>query len=336
MSAELTANSALVPLERKVKLLKNFMSSCAGQAVDENGLIRILNATGSKPPLIWSFNALSEFPALAIGLGSDQPVIGIRSLNAVVDYTRKLIQEDTEIAAYYAKLLQEHFDLTTFWIGGNCQGAAVAAELASHLSLQGKHALGLFQMEWQNSTPWPGPCHFLFGAESVEYNPFLAGKDPWPLWRKTYQEVSCDFLPGTHGQYFTPENLPDLTSKLQRYMYQKPSVHQIPKDLGQGTDLHWLPPTEIETNAPIHLEAQTDVPSSSELEVLSLWVPHTPGQIIKTETCSIAQHDDVLQILLHAPSNVGQWSLQIFRCNDQNGPLFWKKDVGQSWTIQIC
>ena len=326
---------SLMPIARKMKLLRHFMSDWEGEELGDSGLLRILNPNGTRPPLIWCFNASFEFPALAKALGPDQPLIGLRSLNTVVNFLKKLPQEDADIAETYARLLQEATDLTDFWVGGNCQGAAVAEDLACSLSYEGKNALGLFLMEWTPISPWPGACHLAFGQQSQDYNPFLRGEEPWPLWNSMYPQVSCGFLTGAHGAYFDPENIASLVSNIDSLLQQQRPLAAVSAADQAALLVQCPPPERISQGGRFRIALGPDYTASAGTAVLAIWVPHQIDQRSRVERCEPKQVDGSTCFELTAPTESGRWSLRVFRCSTTSGPLNWQKDWSQIRTIVV-
>lgn len=325
----------VVLLSRKIRLLQKFTAEWAGEVVDEEALVRILNPNGTRPPLIWCFNGAHEFPALAEAMGPDQPVIGLRSLNTVVNFSRKHLGEDIEIARYYAEVLWRHFDHDIVWIGGNCQGAAVAAELANAFVQAGRSVAGLFVMEWSSLLPWPGACHFLFGEESHDFNPFLKHENPWPLWRQMYKSVTCSLLPGSHGQFFGPEKMGRLASILQstiaaggqKHCTNNPSVTsplasiQLPKAMAE--------------NSKIKLLFQADEYFDNAQTVCAIWLPHSFGQSHSHTLFPLSRQGNGVSFVFNSPEAAGEWTLKMMGCNDKDGPVLWHQEFPLAWRLSV-
>ena len=325
----------IVPLQRKIRLLQNFTRDWAGEVVDSEGLVRLLNANGTQPPLIWCFNAEHEFPALAGALGPDQPVIGLRSLNTVVDFTRKNLGEDYEISRYYAQILRRHFDHQKVWIGGNCQGAAVSAELANAYTQSGVEVSGQMLLEFSSLLPWPGSCHFLFGAESQDFNPFLRGVDPWPLWELIYGAVDCAVLPGGHGEYFLPHRVGDLVAQLHA-IFTRPYQTPPPDAARQAPELaKAIVPDTTAISADIEIAFDTDSRFEAAERICAVWLPHDFGREHRHELCELVTWGDGVSCTVRAPAEPGTWMLKLFSCNREDGPFGWHKDIHLAWTILV-
>lgn len=326
---------SIVPLQRKIRLLQNFTRSWAGEVVDSEGLVRILNPNGTQPPLIWCFNAEHEFPALAQALGADQPLIGLRSLNTVVDFKRKNLGEDYEIARYYDQILQRYFDYQTVWIGGNCQGAAVSAELANAYTQSDIQVAGQVLMEFSSLLPWPGSCHFLFGQNSPDYNPYLRGIDPRPLWEHIYLSADCAFLPGKHGQYFQPHLIGEMAAHL-RNIFARPIRPPRSSDPVQAPDLAaGAIPSSVAAGSSFEISFDTHPNVASVERICAVWLPHDFGREHRHGLCDLTARNERLYCVTRAPDEPGEWVLKLFSCNQADGPLGWHHDIHLGWNIMV-
>ena len=336
-----------MPLSRKISLLRNFTTGWAGEVMDDAGIVRILNANGTRLPLIWCFNAENEFPALAAALGPDQPVIGLRSLNIVVNYKKKHFSEDIEIAQHYAQEVLQRFQSDAFWIGGNCQGAAVAASMADAIVRAGKTVPGLFLMEWAAQAPWPGPCHFLYGAESQDFNPFVRNENPWPRWQQMYTEVTCDFLPGDHGQYFMPEKVGKLASLLTSFLARypvttAPGLLEVHGDEAPATSVSdpsplsvLAVPKTVVAGSHISLEFKPSPDAEVAETIHAMWLPHEYEHFPQPLLCPLTCEGGIHRFRLETPSICGSWTLRLFRCRSGTGPLQWSREFLLEWTVAV-
>lgn len=89
--------------------------------------LKLANATGSRAPIIWFFNAPnSEMPPFVRGLSPRQPVYGGFSCAHAFDWYNPAMNGLAH--AYTAELLRE-FPEGPFRLGGNCQGGRLALSL---------------------------------------------------------------------------------------------------------------------------------------------------------------------------------------------------------------
>ncbi|MCF7970247.1 MAG: AMP-binding protein [Methylococcaceae bacterium] len=196
--------------------LQRLMNQSKGSLINDEGLIRIHNQTGEKPPLFWCFNSAAEFDSMAKELGEDQPLYGMRSFNQLVDLDRPDLTElELWIAAIYTKTILKFTSFSSCAIGGNCQAARIALSIASSLLLAGKAVNVLLLMEKVPPIPYPGRVLLIFGENSHSHNPFLNFANPESAWIKYYREVKSSIIPGSHGQYFRINNLPYLCNVIR-------------------------------------------------------------------------------------------------------------------------
>ncbi|WP_346891469.1 hypothetical protein [uncultured Roseibium sp.] len=324
----------MIPLERKIRIQQNLVANWKGDVVDvEERLIRVFNRNGTRPPLIWCFNAEHEPEAVAKALGPDQPLIAMRSLHITVDFRNKLISEDAEIARHYVKGLLKFLDFSRCWVGGNCQGAAVAAEIANLLVLEGKDVQGLFAMEWSPVMPFPKRCVLIFGDESHEHNPFLRGDDPWPQWRHMFAGAICEIIPGRHGSYFKADKVGGLAAVLQAEMSKEAKTLPLPAEAGLVWSKALCEPVYV--NQMIRIEVRPPDQWRSENHIYAVWVPLMPRCAVKTSLVDVDVSQDCCSVSLPTPPEPGNWTLQMFLCDAEQGPLNWENDFQQVWTGEI-
>ncbi|SHN11738.1 hypothetical protein SAMN05444272_4117 [Roseibium suaedae] len=331
----------MLNMEKCLRQLRGIVSEWPGETLDEGGLIHVLNPEGTRPPLIWCFNAASEFPALAAALGPDQPVIGLRSLNVIVDFRKKIADDDALMARHYADVLAEKLDLKNCWIGGNCQGAPVAIEMANYLMLQEKPPLGIFSMEWQPTVPYPGNFSMLFGSNSHEFNPFLRGEDPWPLWNTMFGSVTCDFLDGEHGAYFSQSGIPYLADALTMRMNGEPISQDNLPDLASENIPDKLVADAVPERLSCGQELIIKVDQPENTEVIAVWTSRIP-RMFGMAAVKLAGVEPSLHhvskdgtICLPSPILLGDWVLQLFPSSGSSDPGAWKKRMLDTYLFTV-
>jgi hypothetical protein len=336
-------------MERRIKLLRHLTSTWLGEPIDADCLIRILNRDGTRPPLIWCYNADKEFPVMAAGLGPDQPVIGMRSLHMVEPMGPTRYRKDEIVADFYADALLSHggIDLSGCFVGGNCQGAAIAVRIASDLLMANRNVGALVTMEAQSALPFPRRVGMIFGSKSEMFNPFLRGETPQAKWRTLFSDPVWEIIPGAHGQYFRNENYPALCAAIRR-------IIDLPAN-GGGADL---------ASVEISLEI-VDVPSSLKAgqrtfirirPVGRVFVdPAESGNIVIGNLWSSAEHGlsegsgyqpiqidpdpgeggDGFPALVDTPAASGLWDLHVFVCRENGGPISWAANHVPKCSIRI-
>lgn len=321
------------PLDVLLKHLKSFVADWQGEPVGEEGLVHVLNRDGGRPPLIWCFNARDEFPALAGALGPDQPLIGLRSLNVLVDYRKRPQASDVLVAEHYLRILRRHFDVSRCWVGGNCQGASVAAELSRLLVQDGAGVGAFIAMEWTPLIPFPGHCAMVYGAESRDFNPFLQKRDPWPLWRHMFAAASCHIIPGGHGTYFQPETVGHLAAVVRDIIAagEGPGIRR--QDEPEPLVVE-PPPSQVGVEEPLCVLIARRCLERSDSRLYAAWISEGTARHIGT------LHKPLLSaggpcILMRAPSVPGHWTLHIFDCTEGQGPHDWHQQITHQWAVQV-
>lgn len=316
--------------ERSLRLLANFVSSWPGRKIGPRGLVAIANEAGSKLPLVWVFNSAHEFPALAEALGPDQPLIGLRSLNMVVRINRLVTWDERVLANIYVEELDPWLGGRSFFIGGNCQGAPIAAAMARDLLLAGRDVRGFVAMEWVDLAPLPLVSTLLFGAESELHNPFLRDVDPLPLWSRIYRQHHIGILPGNHGTYFSRETVPALAGHLQEALGR---TSEPPAEPRSGVPPMGLPES-VSANAALEVDLAAPDGMSGD-DVVFLWDSHFPCLPHREVARSASERPDRATVLVTAPPEPGPWTLQTFRCRPGEGPIAWNGDTQTFHRVEV-
>ncbi len=185
--------------------------------VAPEGFLFARNAAGTRHPLFWCCQGYEELDQLARHLAPARPVTGMRSGHLIMDYTPVAIAELAETYAAEIDRLQPDGEIM---LGGNCQGAVIAHGTAAALKRRGRRIGPLILMEESDFRPHDGPVALLYGRDS-ELNPFNGAGDPEPIFRRAYPGgFSVVFIPGSHGRFFTPENVPGLAAAIEAVMAQ--------------------------------------------------------------------------------------------------------------------
>ena len=319
----------MADFNKKLKLLQHFMSDWAGEPADAAGLVRILNPRGSRPPLIWCFNGQNEFPMLAGDLGPDQPVIALRSLNLVARFEPGRLALDNRIADHYAELLLAAFDLSRCSVGGNCQGAPIAARIAANLLRRGCVVETVICMEWPSLSPLPIRCGLIFGAQSTMFNPFLQGLNPEPLWRALFADHRVEIIPGGHGEYFSEANHAAVGAAVARLLDAQWSAPK-PADGPVMTVEPIAPPPSLPaaSRATIKVAIRSTSPAVAtprdRLSVGYVWISgdHGPSPAWGLQPAPRGGSGR-LSLKVETPGVEGAWDLYIFPTQEHGGPISW-------------
>ncbi len=182
---------------------------------EPGGFLFARNASGPRPPLFWCCQGYEELDQLARHLDPRQPLTGMRSGHLIMDYTPDAI---AELANAYAAEIDRRQPEGPIMLGGNCQGAVIAHGVAAALRRRGRRTGPLILMEESDFRPHDGPVVLLYGRDS-HLNPFRNGADPSQTLRDAYPAgFSVSFIPGRHGLFFTPENVPGLAAAIEAVM----------------------------------------------------------------------------------------------------------------------
>ncbi len=197
-------------------MLRSYTDSWPGKPAFEGSLFRILNENGKAPPLVWCFNNGHEFGRLAGRLGANQPVYSLRSGNLVLDITPENHRQSNRRVALHAlpELLRILPD-GPFYLGGNCQGAAIAMELALALQGLGRTVPLVILMEAVPEEAFTGNVALIFGKDSI-FNPYTVHRDPDSEWKRLFDQYTVDIIPGRHGTYFDRLRVGALTKAVKR------------------------------------------------------------------------------------------------------------------------
>jgi hypothetical protein len=328
-----------------LRLLQHLTHEWVGTPVDDTKLVRILNAAGQRPPLIWCFNAQHEFPILAAGLGADQPVIGIRSLHLVERNGRLRYGKDELVASLYMNAMRSALDLDECFVGGNCQGANVAIHTAFNLLKSGKNVRALITMEAQSPLPFPGRVGMIFGARSQMFNPFLRGETPQARWNMLFTDPVVEIVPGTHGEYFNPDNFPALCKAIARIIdLSSDSGAVAMASVDVSLDLI-EPPSSLKAGSKSHIRFLVttaiagDPKEVGQLVAGFLWTSaeHGPVEVAETQPLPLRPGGsaDMLTAVIEAPLQAGDWYLHAFACRKNAGPVSWARNHTPKCIVQV-
>lgn len=197
-----------------------------------------LNTAGSKQKLFWCLQGFRELQQLAKYLGDDQPVYGMRSGHLVFKYT----PEKTEaLARHYVEEIVTVEPDGPYLVGGNCQAAMIAFEMARQLQSLGKEVTLLCTLERFVPRLYQGKRALFFGRNS-EFQPYKSFQSPELGWRKYCPEgFTLDIVPGSHGHFFDEPNIQALAEKLQLRIAEAQQAGAHEPHGGAGM---WIPSDE--------------------------------------------------------------------------------------------
>lgn len=212
-------------LEVQTKL----MSTWPGTAVDERGLIRIVNADGRHAPLFWIFNQAAEPLKLAQALGNDRPLIFARSSHLLAPKTESQQGVRKILANYLVDALEPLVQSRGpgFRFGANCQGCEPLIRMVNRLHERGHRTDELVLI----ACLLP-PVHsktralLLYGDRDPANNPFAADRArAEALADRMFPAYERQTVISAHGQYFEPRRVESLVRHLER---QRRVIDRLP------------------------------------------------------------------------------------------------------------
>lgn len=308
--------------------LKSFTESWPGVPARAGSNIRILNENGSLPPLFFCFLDDYSFRQLALHLGPDQPVYGIRGGNAVIrtsDEAQQQIDQRRVAINYLPEVLDLIGDEPVF-LGGYCQGATVVLNIAAQLIALQKPVATVMLVEKTPPISFPGRVNIIFGRDSF-LNPYLHFDNPEKIWDRRYGTHSLDFVSGPYLKVFQPPHIYDFARVVRERLAEARAAVPVvlPKD---GYSVEWLSapaPAVVAPGAvlsiPISLRnsgKRTWHPTrDSGLRVQACWYG-TRGEPLRTErgrsdlNSAVEPGEDVdLLMQIAAPPDAGPCVLRI-------------------------
>lgn len=187
------------------------VSGWKGERPAPDSLVFGLNTNGSKQSLFWCCQGFRELSQLAIYLGADQPVYGMRSGHRLMERTD---ENEEALAAYYAGEILAMQPCGPFLLGGNCQAGIIAFKIAKRLLALGHQVMLLCLQERFIPEHYPGRIVLLYGRDSTRSPLHYLNQSP-ETWKKFYTgPMSVHFIDGRHGEFFREPNINTLAGKL--------------------------------------------------------------------------------------------------------------------------
>ena len=193
--------------------LRSYTASWEGKRTARDSVMVGLNTTGPRQALFWCLQRYQELVQLARYLDPEQPVYGMRSGHQV------MIKNQTNIdllAAHYVDEIIATQPNGPYLLGGNCQAALIAFQIAHQLGERGHEITLLFLHEKFVPLPYRGPVALTFGDRS-DHNPLCYFRKPEMGWHKYYSgPVTMSVVSGAHGQFFQPPNVQVLAATIRQ------------------------------------------------------------------------------------------------------------------------
>jgi thioesterase domain-containing protein len=319
-------------LEIHLRRISKVVKSWPGDPLDEWGSLRILNAGGTKPPIFWCFNSAGEFPALAEALGADQPIVGLRSLNQILEPTAISSRHTRELGEYYADQLFDKFGTAKCIVGGNCQAASISYALALSIKSRDTDVLCLITLDATLRRPYPGEMRMLFGRNSHRQNPFFEktidlNAAPALDWRHAISSIKIGIVDGGHGAYFLAENVESLAREI--------SAPVVPVDRGKAVSR--LPLWNVVEENEEYLTVGTPKATCEvdDFAIIAIWEQN--GEVLRSLGDDWIAYPKAkgnnFQCKLKKPADQGDFILRLVVCVRDVGPRAWPIAEFQTITV---
>ena len=214
-----------VPEDGLADKLAPYLATWPGERLGRKGLVRSLAPQKLGPKLFWCFQTGSEFAQLSTALQEAATLFGLRSGHLAVEYNDETL---SALGRLYADEIETVSPSGALSIGGNCQGGIVTRAAGLELMRRGREVALTILMEQGRFLLYPGETLLLFGAGSY-LNPYGQIDAPEQLFRAAYSGGhKVEIIPGTHGSYFTPENVGALAETILRHMTRVRCAQQNP------------------------------------------------------------------------------------------------------------
>ena len=203
--------------------IRALLSAWPGKPAFPTSLLMANHTLGLNPPLFWGCQDGRELAALCQAFGPEQPVYGFRSL---LDVAERSQQANQSLALRYVEDLVRLVPEGPVLIGGFCEAAKIAFEMARIIEERGRTPALLVLMEQFVPRHYGGRTALIF-CEDSKYSPWRHSRWPEQGWRKFYSGPLISLrCPNRHRQFFTDEWV-DSTAAMIREQLEL-AVHRLP------------------------------------------------------------------------------------------------------------
>lgn len=196
---------------------EKLMASWPGTPVDRAGIVRVLNAEGTKPPLFWIFNSASEPQLLADALGPDQPLIFSRSAHLLVSSKDDRLPFRKALGDYLLDEISRSFAGQQFDAGTSCQGTSLVMYVAEKSS-RATFEIGSLCLinSWLPEIATGRPALLVYGSGDPGHDPFRENmEEAVSNASLCYSEYHRILLDAQHGGYYSGDVLADILTQFQ-------------------------------------------------------------------------------------------------------------------------
>jgi thioesterase domain-containing protein/acyl carrier protein len=213
--------------------LLKLTASWEGKRLSDESIIVGRNIHGKCQPIFWCFQGDYEFMQLSKYLGEDQPIYGMRSGHLLMEDEQQNIDA---LACYYTSEIVKIQPAKPYIIGGNCQSAKIAFQIAKRLMNEGKEITLLCLQEQFIPQHYHGRVAFFYGKDSGR-NPLHYFNQPEESWKKFYsQPFTINVIPGRHGKFFKEPNIQVLSTALEKEIRLAQKTPQSQQAIKLGHD----------------------------------------------------------------------------------------------------
>ncbi|MFT6736378.1 MAG: acyl-CoA synthetase (AMP-forming)/AMP-acid ligase II/acyl carrier protein [Kangiellaceae bacterium] len=192
-----------------------------GKRSRPESLVFGMNVDAPAQAIFWCCQGFQEFSQLSKHLGIQQPIYGMRSGHLVMIKSQSNIES---LAKHYVSEILTIQQQGPYIIGGNCQSAKIAFQIARQLQKLGHHISLLCLQEQVVPLKYSGRVALFFGDKSVN-SPAHYFDDPQRSWLPFYShKVSVNAITGEHGRFFETPNIETLAAKIQAEIDKLKSV----------------------------------------------------------------------------------------------------------------
>lgn len=234
---DLSLDAAALPADVERRLF-HFLKDWPGEPVTTGGLMRRVHAGGGGLPLYFCLQTAFEAFQLGAHLGPDRPVYALRSGYLAMAYDR---ETTPRLARRYVDEIKQADPEGPYVIGGTCQGAVVALEIARQLQRENRSVRLLVLMDthfWDTfeGRPYAGPVACFAGNRS-RFNPYRQFRAPQAGWRKLLPGGSrVNLLGAEYGRFFIDDAIRAFAPRLREAIVW--SEAQAPATVADATGLH--------------------------------------------------------------------------------------------------
>lgn len=204
--------------------MSRLMAGWPGQALDAQGTLRLVNASGTRQPLLWILNAAADTRHLQEAFGPDQPVIYGRSLHLLVPDGEDRVSPAQKVAEHYVQVLMQTLLPGRVWLGSNCQGNEIVKAWLPGLAQAGFEVAALSFVNNPLSLEATGlPALLIYGDADDRHNPFANDANAATTRaRSAFSSYDTRVVAAGHGQYFSPPVVFEIASTMRAFWEAQP------------------------------------------------------------------------------------------------------------------